>query len=211
MRRTVQRGAVRSGRLLLSDGIQTSKNFWEKIREDFGSVRLENDEQRRNGRDDHQRTVVHRAEKYFHFQRKFRTVLSSDADRKARIGHSQCSSGGDGRFRRSSPPSMFDGFLSFRSIASTNTTRERSKNFSFRFGICSANRSGERVEVGRTIRRVLQALCAENPEQETMALKSITALMQLIGKSIQNDETEISTKKFVDRAIRGAEPRGNFL
>jgi hypothetical protein len=27
--------------------------------------------------------------------------------------------------------------------------------------------------------------------------------MQLIGKSIQNDETEISTKKFVDRAIRG--------
>ena len=28
-------------------------------------------------------------------------------------------------------------------------------------------------------------------------------LMQLIGKTAQNDETEISTKKFVDRAIRG--------
>lgn len=27
--------------------------------------------------------------------------------------------------------------------------------------------------------------------------------MNLIGKSIQNDETEISTKKFVDRALRG--------
>jgi hypothetical protein len=27
--------------------------------------------------------------------------------------------------------------------------------------------------------------------------------MKLIGKSIQNDETEISTKKFIDRAIRG--------
>lgn len=27
--------------------------------------------------------------------------------------------------------------------------------------------------------------------------------MKLIGKSIQNDDTEISTKKFVDRAIRG--------
>lgn len=49
----------------------------------------------------------------------------------------------------------------------------------------------------------IQALCAENQEIETCALDAITALMQLIGKSIQNDETEISTKKFVDRAIRG--------
>ncbi|UJR33379.1 hypothetical protein I4U23_020827 [Adineta vaga] len=53
-----------------------------------------------------------------------------------------------------------------------------------------------------------QALCAENQETETNALRAITALMQLIGKSIQNDETEISTKKFVDRAIRECE---NFL
>ncbi|CAF0740565.1 unnamed protein product [Rotaria sp. Silwood1] len=53
-----------------------------------------------------------------------------------------------------------------------------------------------------------QALCAENEEIETCALQSITALMQLIGKTIQNDETEISTKKFVDRAIREC---GNFL
>lgn len=53
-----------------------------------------------------------------------------------------------------------------------------------------------------------QALCAENQEMENMALQSITALMKLIGKSIQNDETEISTKKFVDRAIRECE---NFL
>jgi len=49
----------------------------------------------------------------------------------------------------------------------------------------------------------LKALCAENQEMENMALQSITVLMKLIGKSIQNDETEISTKKFVDRAIRG--------
>jgi hypothetical protein len=48
-----------------------------------------------------------------------------------------------------------------------------------------------------------KALCAESQEIETNALRAITALMQLIGKSIQNDETEISTKKFVDRAIRG--------
>ena len=47
-----------------------------------------------------------------------------------------------------------------------------------------------------------QALCAETQEVETIALRAITALLQLIGKSIQNDETEISTKKFVDRAIR---------
>ncbi|CAF3654754.1 unnamed protein product [Rotaria sordida] len=53
-----------------------------------------------------------------------------------------------------------------------------------------------------------QALCAENQEIEICALQSITALMQSIGKSIQNDETEISTKKFVDRAIREC---GNFL
>lgn len=49
----------------------------------------------------------------------------------------------------------------------------------------------------------MKALCAENQEMENMALQSITVLMKLIGKSIQNDETEISTKKFVDRAIRG--------
>lgn len=48
-----------------------------------------------------------------------------------------------------------------------------------------------------------KALCAENQEIETMALRAITALLKLIGKSVQNDETEISTKKFVDRAIRG--------
>lgn len=48
-----------------------------------------------------------------------------------------------------------------------------------------------------------QALCAENQEIETMALRAITALFKLIGKSIQNDETEVSTKKLVDRAIRG--------
>ncbi|CAF3886142.1 unnamed protein product, partial [Rotaria sp. Silwood2] len=53
-----------------------------------------------------------------------------------------------------------------------------------------------------------QALCAENQETETYALKSITALMQLIGKSVQNDETEISTKKLVARAIQQSE---NFL
>ncbi|CAF0896713.1 unnamed protein product [Adineta steineri] len=53
-----------------------------------------------------------------------------------------------------------------------------------------------------------QALCAENQEIETSALRAITSLMQLIGKSIQNDETEISTKKFVDRSIRECE---NFL
>jgi len=50
---------------------------------------------------------------------------------------------------------------------------------------------------------IFQALGAENQEIEINALRAITALMQLIGKSIQNDETEISTKKFVDRAIRG--------
>ena len=50
---------------------------------------------------------------------------------------------------------------------------------------------------------VFKALCAENQEIETVALRAITALFKLIGKSIQNDETEISTKKFVDRAIRG--------
>ncbi len=50
---------------------------------------------------------------------------------------------------------------------------------------------------------IFQALCSENQEIEINALRAITALMQLIGKSIQNDETEISTKKFVDRAIRG--------
>jgi len=48
-----------------------------------------------------------------------------------------------------------------------------------------------------------KALCAENQEIEICALRAITALMKLIGKSLQNDETEISTKKFVDRAIRG--------
>jgi hypothetical protein len=48
-----------------------------------------------------------------------------------------------------------------------------------------------------------KALCAENQEIEVNALRAITALMKLIGKSLQNDETEISTKKFVDRAIRG--------
>ncbi|CAF4475895.1 unnamed protein product, partial [Rotaria socialis] len=47
-----------------------------------------------------------------------------------------------------------------------------------------------------------QALCAENQEVEIYALQAITTLMQLIGKTAQNDETEISTKKFVDRAIR---------
>lgn len=35
--------------------------------------------------------------------------------------------------------------------------------------------------------------------------------MQLIGKSIQNDDTEISTKKFVDRAIRGNNVKFNYL
>jgi hypothetical protein len=54
-----------------------------------------------------------------------------------------------------------------------------------------------------------KALCAENQELETSALHAITALMKLIGKSIQNDETEISTKKFVDRAIRGLEFQEN--
>jgi hypothetical protein len=48
-----------------------------------------------------------------------------------------------------------------------------------------------------------KALCAESQEIEITALRAITALFKLIGKSIQNDETEISTKKFVDRAIRG--------
>jgi hypothetical protein len=50
---------------------------------------------------------------------------------------------------------------------------------------------------------VWKALCAESQEIEIIALQAITALMKLIGKSIQNDDTEISTKKFVDRAIRG--------
>ncbi|CAF0729307.1 unnamed protein product [Adineta ricciae] len=53
-----------------------------------------------------------------------------------------------------------------------------------------------------------QALCAENQETETNALRAITALMQLVGKSVQNDDTEISTKKLVNRAIRECE---NYL
>ncbi|CAF1074796.1 unnamed protein product, partial [Didymodactylos carnosus] len=50
-----------------------------------------------------------------------------------------------------------------------------------------------------------QALCAETQSIESYALRSVTALVELISKSIQNDETNVSTTKFTERAIRELE------